>query len=178
MKKSLPAILIVTALVILTYGFISPEPAVSRTSVISGNDSLPKTTDPMLDELKKDRISLPVVKIDINSPRPVQIEEAWYGFEEEFSTEETDTVKTSGYRLALPAEKERDKIESVRNEIFYYTGLRFVYPQETYSGIRVKIGNFPDILSAKNFRFHLRQIGFFDHQIVPDSILVIRRLKK
>jgi hypothetical protein len=175
---SLPAIFIVTVLVIITYGFISPDPAASR---IQGNhdaDTLPKTGDPLLEELKKDRISLPVTKVDINSPKPVQIEEAWYGFAEEYDSEETDTVRINGYRLALPAEKERDKIESIRNEIFYYMGLRFVYPQETYSGIRIKIGNFPDILSAKNFRFHLRQIGFFDHQIVPDSIQVIRRLKK
>lgn len=177
MKQLLPTILIIITLIILSYGFITPEPAITRGNGISESDTIPKNSDPFIDELKKDRISLPVVKVDINSPKPVQIEEAWYGFENEYSSGETDTVKVAGYRLALPAEKERDKIESVRNEIFYYMGLRFVYPQETYSGIRMKIGNFPDILSAKNFRFHLRQIGFFDHQIVPDSILIIRKIK-
>ncbi len=178
MKKSIPGIILVTALIILTYGFITPEPAVIRYNLIAGADTIPKNSDPLIEVLKKDRITLPVTKVDINSPKPVQIEEAWYGFKNEFSTEEKDTFKVNGFRLALPAEKERDKIESIRNEIFYYTGLRFVYLQETYSGIRIKIGNFPDILSAKNFRFHLRQIGFFDHQIIPDSILVIRKLKK
>lgn len=83
-------------------------------------------------------------------------------------------TKTPGFRVQVLTTDNFDEADSLRSELYFKTNNKNIYICKEASAYKIRIGDFPEINSAKELNFKLTQIGYSNSIVVPDSINIYK----
>lgn len=112
--------------------------------------------------------NLATISIDAEKIKKI----AWYRYSGSIFENNDNPVKVKGYRIQILSSSNYYSIEQTKSEIYNLTGIDALYIDSDPPVYKLKMGNFLDQSSARQFKFHLQQIGFPKTLIVPDQVFV------
>ncbi len=119
-------------------------------------------------------------KISLNSKKDSSVnnsQNVWYSYNSkpEISDSSSVVLKTiPGYRVQVLITDNLDEANQMRSDIYFKTKLSSIYVVFTPPFYKVEVGDFKNIDDAKNMDFQLKQSGFSDARIIPETINVYR----